>query len=129
MLLSLVNSADDYGGPYRESISILCRELHSAYILPLILCPNGRVEFGQNKEEFVPSPSAITPTYFGICMNLLANYCISMRTRNPMDISLPSLIWKRLVKQPVDFSDVAAIDKSLAKVIDNLRDMEKEGVW
>lgn len=50
--------ADDYGGPYRESIAQLSQELMSPQLPLLVPTANNRNQVGQNQDRFVPNPSA-----------------------------------------------------------------------
>jgi E3 ubiquitin-protein ligase HERC2 len=50
--------AEDAGGPYRECLFQMCRELQSP-VLPLFLpCPNARDQVGKNRECYIPNPAA-----------------------------------------------------------------------
>ena len=50
--------ADDYGGPYRESIAQLSQELMSPQLPLLVPTANNRNQVGQNQDRFVPNPNA-----------------------------------------------------------------------
>jgi len=53
---------------------------------------------------------------------------IAMRTKNTLDLALPSIIWKQFACIRLDSSDLAAIDISCTKYIDTIRNIDKEGV-
>ena len=55
--------ADDYGGVYRDTLDRICQELiNPAHLLNLfILCPNAREQIGENRNHWVPNPSATSP--------------------------------------------------------------------
>jgi hypothetical protein len=54
--------ADDFGGPYNETIDKMCAELQSPQLSNLfIACPNQRENIGKNRNHFIPNPSATGP--------------------------------------------------------------------
>ncbi len=47
----------DIGGPYREFITSMARELHTDAVPLFILCPNGKQNHGRNKDKYVSAIS------------------------------------------------------------------------
>lgn len=106
--------ADDYGGPYREALVEMCEELQSSALPLLVPCPNGRADHGLNREKWTVNPAATTPACMAMWEFLGLLVGIALRTGNPLDLDLPSLVWKRLSGEPVTIGDVAAIDMQAA---------------
>lgn len=106
--------ADDYGGPYREALVEMCEELQSSALPLLVPCPNGRADHGLNREKWTVNPSATTPACMAMWEFLGLLVGVALRTGNPLDLDLPSLVWKRLSGEPVTIADVAAIDMQAA---------------
>jgi hypothetical protein len=122
-------AADDHGGPYREAIAAICAELQSE-ALPLFLrSPNGVNGVGECRDAFVPNPSATSPLemeWYYFVGRLLA---LSLRQRETqLGLSLPSVVWKQLVAEPLDSSDLAAFDAMCKQSLDKLRRIADEGV-
>lgn len=57
----LKEGAQDAGGPYRESLVILCEELRSGRLPLFVPCPNKIDGNGENREKLVPNPLCKTP--------------------------------------------------------------------
>ena len=100
----------DAGGVYREALTEIVDDLHSEYFSLLMLCPNGQHAYPTNANKYVPHPASTTAMavemfeFTGKIMGL------SLRTRAAMPFQLPSIVWRALLGQPVDRSDLAAID-------------------
>ena len=110
----------DVGGPYRESSSNLCADLMSSNTDLFILCPNGVNGVGLNRSTYVPSPSAATTSqlqqfeWVGTLMG------IALRTRLPLALDLPSAVWKSLLDQPLDLSDLESVDKLCVQALSEI---------
>jgi len=53
----------DAGGPYRETLNDLCKELQS-HALPLFIpTQNQKNDFGEHRDKWVPCPSACSPSH------------------------------------------------------------------
>ena len=120
--------ATDVGGPYREVISEFCSELTSNDLNLFIPCPNGRLETGFNRDKLIPNPRASSPWHlqqFEFIGKLIG---IAIRTKNSLNISLSSIVWKPLVSIKVNFSDLEAIDQHLSNTLKILRNCEDHGI-
>ncbi|CAF4826298.1 unnamed protein product, partial [Rotaria sp. Silwood2] len=56
--------SDDQGGPYRDSVTRICADLCSTRLPLFILCPNGRINNGLNRDRWIPNvfpPNRFTP--------------------------------------------------------------------
>lgn len=118
----------DAGGPYRESLSQMCWEIERPHMPLLIPCANRKADLGENREKFLPNPSLTSPfqmSFFNFLGKLIG---ISLRTHATLPLNLPSIVWKRLVRQRATINDLRAIDATCVKFLDQLRDIESEGV-
>eukprot|EP00475_Leptophrys_vorax_P044051 TRINITY_DN8686_c0_g1_i1.p1 TRINITY_DN8686_c0_g1~~TRINITY_DN8686_c0_g1_i1.p1 ORF type:complete len:636 (-),score=165.67 TRINITY_DN8686_c0_g1_i1:54-1961(-) len=118
--------SDDYGGPYRNSIDDICRELQSSVLQLFIRCPNGRENIGGNREKFVPRPSSTGPLHIKMYEFVGKLLGLAMRTRNVLDLDFPSIVWKPLINDIVTEEDVLAIDLLSFKILDELRKFEAD---
>lgn len=116
--------SDDYGGPYRQSIEDFCNELHSDLLPLFIKCPNGRENIGTNREKFVPRPSSISPLHLAMYEFVGKLMGLAIRTKNVLDLDLPSIVWKPLVSDVITEDDVLAIDLLSFKILDELKKFE-----
>ena len=98
--------AEDAGGPYRESMALLSKDLQSGAVPLLLPCPNAREGHGDNREKFVPNPDCRSAEELRMFRFLGRVVGLAMFTSTSLDVDLPSLIWKRLVRSPVNETDV-----------------------
>ena len=73
--------ADDYGGPYRESLADVCSEWKSPVLPLFIQCPNGRAGLGRNQHKWIPNPSATTPSCLDMFEFVGKIFGIALRTK------------------------------------------------
>ena len=120
--------AMDIGGPYREALTEFCNDIRSIELGLFLRCPNATSEIGFNQDKYIPNPSAISEQQlkqFEFIGKLIG---ISIRTKNTLDLSFPSIIWKPLVFTKLEWSDLEAIDQNCCKFIEAIRDIHLSGV-
>eukprot|EP00698_Gefionella_okellyi_P016969 TRINITY_DN490_c0_g1_i1.p1 TRINITY_DN490_c0_g1~~TRINITY_DN490_c0_g1_i1.p1 ORF type:complete len:2864 (-),score=572.76 TRINITY_DN490_c0_g1_i1:923-9514(-) len=120
--------AEGEGGPYRESITQLGIDLQSGDVPLLVGCPNrveaeSQVGIGENRDKFILSPSVENASSFEFLGRLLA---IAVRSRNPLALDLPSVIWKPLVGQEPDARDQQSIDTFVCDSLSRVASMTKD---
>ena len=90
-------------------------------------CPNARQSQGQNKDRFVPSPLPLhgNPLSLVVCQFefLGVLFGVAVRTGCPMDLALPSLVWKPLVGDVVTPSDVEAVHEAHRGAMARVREL------
>jgi len=111
--------SDDYGGPYRDALNTACQELMSAQ------CPL----FFRSARGFVPHPRATTPAAVDKLEFLGKLMGIAVRTKTPLPLDVPSLVWKRLCQEPVTTADVELCDPAFAEEVLALQNIETEDEW
>jgi len=118
----------DAGGPYRESFSVYCAELESEVLPLLIPCNNQRDRVGQNREKWVLSPGASSPTQLQMFAFLGKLMGIAVRTKVYLQLNLPALIWKLLVGDAPGLEDLEAVDLQTVQSLQRLRNIHTMGV-
>ncbi|RHY55188.1 hypothetical protein DYB30_001880 [Aphanomyces astaci] len=121
---------DDFGGLYREILAQMSTELQTPKVLPLLVpCPNEINKVGENRELFVPNihlrndPKLVHMAEFlGKLMG------IAIRSKTPLDLNLPPVVWKYLVDQPVVRSDIESIHQGCFQVVDTINNITKHGI-
>jgi hypothetical protein len=120
--------AEDAGGPYREAITHFCQDIQSKELGLFIPCPNALEEVGFNQDKFIPNPAANSPSHLSQFEFIGKLIGIAIRTKNSLDLSFPSIVWKALVCSRFDRADIEAIDKRCIQFIDSIRNIHQEGV-
>ena len=124
----------------------------------LVPCPNQRLGRGANQDKWLPRPKSATATCAlgkvegvaaavrvsgggaagdakegGQTMKMLkflgALMGASLRTDSALELDLPSLVWKPLVGELCDFSDLVAVDESLAADLVAIRECPSPQEW
>jgi hypothetical protein len=97
--------AHDLGGPARDTFSQLCVEIGQLFQLT----PNGRRKEGLHQDCLIPKSSADLQEleYVGCLLGL----CFASNLRQPF--RFPPVLWKFLILEKADASDIYEIDKSL----------------
>jgi len=91
----------DAGGPFRESIAMLCDDLLSS-TLPLFLpTPNNRQNVGSHRGDFLPNPSLRGENFANMYIFIGKLMGMALRSGELLPLSLPPLFWARLVRSPV----------------------------
>lgn len=100
-------------GPYRESFAVYCAELQSDALPLLVRCPNAVNDVGINREKWVPNPAVIGSSSSGggggssrACYAEMLSFLgrlmgVAIRSRQPLALDLPSIVWKQLVRSPI----------------------------
>ena len=114
----------DYGGPYREVLTLICKELMSDTLDLFVPVPNQRHELGDNREMFIPSPSASSVGSLALFRAFGKLLGVVLRSTDTLDLMLPSLFWKGLVGDERDLSDLAAIDQMAVRTLACVRDLD-----
>jgi E3 ubiquitin-protein ligase HERC2 len=122
----------DAGGPYRDAIDAICKELQSTLVPLFIQCPNGRSGMGWNRETFVPNqlPEERNGVAFKTRIRMyewLGQFMgLAVRSKTYLNINLPSIVWKDLVHDQITMNDVKSIDHLGFNIIDQLSAAARE---
>eukprot|EP00817_Percolomonadidae_sp_ATCC50343_P004585 CAMPEP_0117432450 /NCGR_PEP_ID=MMETSP0758-20121206/11934_1 /TAXON_ID=63605 /ORGANISM="Percolomonas cosmopolitus, Strain AE-1 (ATCC 50343)" /LENGTH=1620 /DNA_ID=CAMNT_0005222371 /DNA_START=1141 /DNA_END=6003 /DNA_ORIENTATION=+ len=123
----LGESADDYGGLFRETLSQLSHEIQNETLELMVHVPNFKNEFGNNREKFIPNPQSVAQfkSWFKFVGVLLG---VGLITKNELPLDFSSIFWKGLSKEKVDRSDFQAFDTQVYNSIQSIRHIDKEGI-
>ncbi|CAF1166405.1 unnamed protein product, partial [Didymodactylos carnosus] len=120
----------DHGGPYRDSITTMCRDICSSRLPLFILCPNGRTNSGINRDRWIPN---VFPPQIPISNRIKAQYIfigqlmgMAMRTKNLLNLQFSSLLWKSLVCESVTIEDIEEIDTQSFTIINEMEKTLKQ---
>ncbi|CAF3541029.1 unnamed protein product [Rotaria sordida] len=104
----------DHGGPYRDSITSMCSDICSTQLPLFILCPNGRINIGLNRDRWIPN---VFPPNQSIPIKIKKQYQfigqlmgMAIRKKHYLDLKFPNLLWKQLLGEQITMKDIEAID-------------------
>ena len=114
----------DQGGPYRDSISRICLDICSTRLPLFILCPNGRMNSGLNRDCWIPNvfpPNKSIPNKIKKQYRFIGQFMgMAIRKKHYLDLKFPILLWKRLLKEQITIEDIEAIDIQSFKIINEM---------
>jgi len=116
----------DVGGPYRESLTNAVADLQSSATPLFILCPNGRNSVGLNREKWIIAPSANSSLHLSMFEFVGVLMGIALRTKQTLSFDLPSLIWKQILNERIDITDLEAIDKLCVQALNELGNIDEK---
>ncbi|CAM9092811.1 unnamed protein product, partial [Ectocarpus fasciculatus] len=135
---------DDYGGPYREVFQKICEELqapdHSSptpitateksdspatfkCFIPLLLQTPNWASSSDDCEErykYIFNPSSSSPLHMDLYTFLGQFVGLAVRSKITIDLPLPSVIWKMVLREPLNVDDIASFDVSAASFVTHL---------
>lgn len=103
--------AEDVGGPYREHLGDMCRELMSTALPLFVPSANNSNNTGTHRDAYVPNPAATSELHLSMYTFLGRLMGGAMRGGEPLNLMLPPLFWTLLSTQRADDADLACIDK------------------
>lgn len=118
----------DWGGVYREGANSMVDDLFSAHFSLFVLCPNGQHDTGTNRGMYLPNPKCTSPVAIQMYEFVGKLLGISLRTHGDFPFAFPSLVWKQLINQPLDQSDLEGTDAMLVQMLDGIQNCERDGI-
>eukprot|EP01114_Cavostelium_apophysatum_P001689 TRINITY_DN1146_c0_g1_i2.p1 TRINITY_DN1146_c0_g1~~TRINITY_DN1146_c0_g1_i2.p1 ORF type:complete len:4271 (-),score=1642.72 TRINITY_DN1146_c0_g1_i2:54-12866(-) len=116
------------GGPYRQFFTDVSHELQSG-VLPLFIpCPNSQQGLGENRDKWIPNPSADSPAQISMFEFLGRLMGLAVRTGTLLNLDLPAIFWKQVVGIAPDLKDLKQIDQSVYKALKYLAKCTKEEI-
>ncbi|CAC9466896.1 SPRY_domain/HECT-domain_(ubiquitin-transferase)_-_putative [Leishmania infantum] len=102
--------ADDVGGPYRECLTQMSAELMSTSLALFLPSANMASELGEVRDSYVVNPLCAPPLELHMYrfIGRLMGGCL--RGGEPLSLYLSSALWKYLVGEAADDTDMARID-------------------
>ncbi|MES1912719.1 MAG: hypothetical protein MHM6MM_004945 [Cercozoa sp. M6MM] len=112
--------SDDMGGPYREHLEDICKELMSP-VLPLLqLAPNGVNNVGQNRDRFVLGAPECTPLQIRLYEFLGQLFGIALRSTHILNLNIAEAMWKAILQHPLSREDVKAYNLLRFKILEDI---------
>lgn len=111
-----------------ELIKSPSTELQSEALSLLIKTPNGQHNTGLNREMWVPNPAATSSTQLAMFEFLGKILGLALYSSFTLNLDLPAILWKPLVGQKVELSDVRAIDTMCVQSLDALKTIDQKGI-
>lgn len=90
-----------------------------------ILSPNGKNNFGLNRDVYIPNPSARSPLELAQFEFVGMLIGCALRARFSLPLALSSTFWKQLVEEPLDASDLEGIDRLCMQSLDKLQSISQ----
>ena len=112
----------DAGGPFRESLDNMTKELESEVLPLLIKTSNNRNDHGLNRDCFTLNPSSRSPTHLEMYKFFGAFLAFAMMSKSPLPIHLAPSLWKQLLGEELEMSDLESFDAYSSQVLVDLRD-------
>jgi hypothetical protein len=135
--------ASDAGGPYREALNDVVKELQSNRLPFFLPVPNAKAGTGSNRDCWVTRPFFVSPPPFSNVVltpqmsrtYLLRKQCyrfigmllgLAIRSKYLLPLNLPPIIWRLLVHEEVTLKHVEEIDRlSFALIQDMTKQNQK----
>jgi E3 ubiquitin-protein ligase HERC2 len=117
----------DWGGLYRDAITLMVEDCFSARLNLCLVCPNGTNQQGTNMDKYLPNPKHVSPRILKMFEFLGKLVGVSMRQKLYLPFAFPSIVWKQLVGEPVTLDDVCQVDEACAVQLTDMKDMARLG--
>ncbi|KAG5489799.1 hypothetical protein GH5_00682 [Leishmania sp. Ghana 2012 LV757] len=117
----LGEGAEDAGGPFREHLSEMCRELMSSRLPFFVPTANHVHNTGSHREAYVPAASARSAydlEAFVFIGRLMGG---ALRSEDPLDLFLPPLVWRYLCVYPITETELEQVDAICVQCIREFR--------
>lgn len=110
----------DYGGPFRDSLVNISRELETGVLPLLIKSPNNRSEVGVNRECYLLNPEATSPSHLEMFHFLGCIIGFGVMSKSPVPLNLAPTVWKQILGESLNHSDLDGIDLLSANALKDL---------
>ncbi|KAF8291312.1 putative ubiquitin-protein ligase [Trypanosoma cruzi] len=117
----LGEGSEDVGGPFREHIGEMCRELMSTALPLFVPTANNVHNTGTYRDAFVPAASAIGTAELAAFVFVGQLMGGAMRSNEPLSLFFPPIIWKFLCFYPIEESDIDDVDRICLQCIREFR--------
>ncbi|XP_027837521.2 probable E3 ubiquitin-protein ligase HERC1 [Aphis gossypii] len=120
--------ADDAGGVFDDTIAQMMEELQTQTVKLLVLTPNGRNETGYNQDRFVFNSKMNNFKQLQQFQFLGMLFGVAIRTKKPLALPLSPLIWKMIIGEPLNISDLEENDTYYAQNLTSIQNIHQTGV-
>ena len=122
--------AIDSGGPYHETISLMCNELQSEYLDLFIKTPNNKNNLGESRDKYIINPNANRNIHKKAYEFLGKFMGMAIYSGEALGLNLHPIIWKNILENKIDFEEYKTIDlinnQDLYFVIKNSNNIDVE---
>lgn len=112
----------DAGGPFRETLDDITKELETDVLPLLIKTSNNRNDHGDNRDCFMLNPTSRSPTHLEMYKFFGAFLAFSIMTTAPIPIHLAPSVWKQLLGDELEMTDLESFDAYSSQVLIDIRD-------
>ncbi|VVC31643.1 Hypothetical protein CINCED_3A017272 [Cinara cedri] len=120
--------ADDAGGVFDDTIAQMMEELQTQTVKLLILTPNGRNESGYNQDRYLFNSKMNSYKHILQFQFLGMLFGVAIRTKKPLALPLSPLIWKMIIGEPLNISDLEENDTYYAQNLTSIQNIHQTGV-
>jgi len=111
-----------YGGLFRDAIVNIGQELQSPVLPCFMKTPNNKNDFGNNRECYMISSNARSPTHLQMLKYLGALLGYNILTKSPIPINMVPFFWKQLAgHDTMTLEDLDSIDSYSAQMLVNMK--------
>lgn len=112
----------DWGGLFRDALVNVAEELESPVLPILMKTPNNKNDFGNNRECYMVSSNARSPTHLKMFKYLGALLAYNIMTKSPIPIHMVPFFWKQLAgHDTMSLEDLDSIDSYSAQMLVNMK--------
>ncbi|XP_025408544.1 probable E3 ubiquitin-protein ligase HERC1 isoform X2 [Sipha flava] len=120
--------ADDAGGVFDDTIAQMMEELQSQTVKLLVLTPNGRNETGYNQDRYLFNSKMKRNKQLLLFQFLGILFGVAIRTKKPLALPLSPLIWKMIIGESLNLSDLEENDIYYAQNLISIQNIHQTGV-
>ena len=115
----LGEGSTDYGGPYNEVLSIICKELQSKCLDLFIPTPNNKNDVGKLRDKYIPNPSAKSVLALDMYHFIGCLFGHVVSSGHLLAFNFHPLFWSKVASfsKSISFSEIESIDKYFYKHI------------
>lgn len=110
----------DWGGPFRESLTDIVKELENGAVPILIKTPNNKNEHGTNRDCFILDSRSTTPAHKFMFKYLGGFLAFAFLCKSCIPFNLAPWFWKQLLMEEVTMKDLDEIDTYSGQVLRDL---------
>ena len=111
----------DAGGPFRDSLVNIVGEMEDGLVPLLIKSPNNRNDHGANRDCFVLDPASTSPAHLEMFKFLGGFIGFGILSKSPVPLNLAPTVWKLILGEKMQLSDLDSIDAYSAQVLTDLK--------
>jgi len=119
-------SGIDAGGVYREGVQRVVESVCSEQLSLLLPSPNNKRHAAFGSSSFVPNLAHKSPRAFEMLEFMGRFMGMSLRWESCLPFELPSLVWKRLLNEEPDSTDLHSFDDVAAETVWSVRHCDRE---